>query len=193
MAEAQAVNLQSALRAALLLLPERFKESSLFRTICSLSYVGDLRMVLFEDNRKIERIVQGSWGQLQTLYRPPLATAQHGWKIIRKIDENNSGNSSGSDINDAGVWEQDVSRNTRRSLLEGLPAGVLSRLKIATSCTSVDQLADIHTNRGSKALQKVLASTVRWSSARQAVSGVISAGPVRSCSYMLRKVLKAWR
>jgi len=142
-------------------------------------------MMLFEDNRKIERIVQGSWGHLQTLYRPPLATAQHGWKIIRKLDENN--------INNAGVWEQDVSRNTRRSLLEGLPAGVLSRLKTAANCTSVDQLADMHTNRGGKALQKVLASTVRWSSARQAVSGVISAGPVRSCSYMLRKVLKAWR
>lgn len=153
-------------------------------------------MMLFEDNRKIDRIVQGSWGQLQTLYRPPLTIAQHGWKIIRKIkDESNNYNESNDsgDFNDAGVWEQDVSRNTRRSLLEGLPAGVLSRLKTATNCTSVSQLADIHTSRGGKALQKVLASTVRWSSGRQAVSGVISAGPVRSCSYMLRKLLKAWR
>jgi translocator assembly and maintenance protein 41 len=60
-AAAQALNLESALRIALLLLEdETFSLRQLLRVLCGLSYEGDLRMGLAEDSRKVERIVTGT-------------------------------------------------------------------------------------------------------------------------------------
>lgn len=65
--EAQTINLQSALRAALLLFDDedKFSMRQLLRMLCALSYEGDMRMGLAEDSRKVERIVQG---KLEWLY-----------------------------------------------------------------------------------------------------------------------------
>ena len=57
---AQSSNVESAVRTALLLLPTRFTRLELFRTICMLSYSGDVRMKLAEDARKVDRIVHGA-------------------------------------------------------------------------------------------------------------------------------------
>lgn len=59
-AAAQEHNLQSAVRASLLLLPETFTLRELLHTVCGLSYAGDLRMGLAEDSKKVERIVEGA-------------------------------------------------------------------------------------------------------------------------------------
>ncbi len=56
---AQEANLESAVRSALLILPERFTVRQMLRTICELSYIGDFRMSIAEDSRKIDRIVNG--------------------------------------------------------------------------------------------------------------------------------------
>lgn len=56
---AQEANLESAVRSALLTLPERFTLRQMLRTLCGLSYTGDFRMSVAEDSRKIERIVDG--------------------------------------------------------------------------------------------------------------------------------------
>jgi hypothetical protein len=57
---AQTLNLESALRIALLLLEDdKFSLRQLLRMLCGLSYEGDLRMGLAEDSRKVERIVTG--------------------------------------------------------------------------------------------------------------------------------------
>ncbi len=57
---AQTLNLESALRVALLLLEEEsFSLRQLLRVLCGLSYEGDLRMGVAEDSRKVERIVTG--------------------------------------------------------------------------------------------------------------------------------------
>lgn len=56
---AQARNLEGAVRAALLLLPEKFTLRELLGTLCTLSYSGDVRMGFAEDSRKVERIVEG--------------------------------------------------------------------------------------------------------------------------------------
>jgi len=44
----------------------------LFKRITALSYTGDVRMGLAEDNRKVERIVDGSYSQFVDLYGPQL-------------------------------------------------------------------------------------------------------------------------
>ena len=52
-AEANRVNLRSALAAALLLMPEEVGEVELYRCICQLSYRGDIRMLFAEDRYKV--------------------------------------------------------------------------------------------------------------------------------------------
>ena len=54
-------------------------------SICNLSYLGDIRQKGFEDTKKVEKIVEGSYDYLKTLYLP----------IIQKCDWLES---SGNDI-----------------------------------------------------------------------------------------------
>ncbi|EPS25333.1 hypothetical protein PDE_00266 [Penicillium oxalicum 114-2] len=71
---ANQMNLLSALRVALLLLPERFSESELYNTIAGISYMGDLRMVLpTEDPGKVRNIVSGQMAHFRRLYAPLIA------------------------------------------------------------------------------------------------------------------------
>ncbi|CAG7997116.1 unnamed protein product [Penicillium olsonii] len=68
---ANQVNLLSALRVALLLLPERFSEFELYTTIAGMSYMGDLRMALpAEDPGKVRNIVSGQMAHFRRLYAP---------------------------------------------------------------------------------------------------------------------------
>lgn len=67
---AQQVNLASALRVALLLLPERFTEVELYTTIASLSYTGDFRMSVpgGENADKVRNIVLAQRYEFRRLY-----------------------------------------------------------------------------------------------------------------------------
>ncbi|PFX26884.1 Mitochondrial translocator assembly and maintenance protein 41-like [Stylophora pistillata] len=66
-------NLNSALTAALLCLPEYFTEEELFLSIAGLSFSGDFRMVVGEDKNKIQNIVGSNFKHFQELYRPILS------------------------------------------------------------------------------------------------------------------------
>ncbi|KAE8250194.1 hypothetical protein A4X13_0g4908 [Tilletia indica] len=67
---AQQVNLSSALRTSLLLLPEEFSEVELFTRISSLSYTGDFRMQVpgAENVNKVRNIVLGQRHAFRRLY-----------------------------------------------------------------------------------------------------------------------------
>lgn len=68
---ANQMNLLSALRVALLLLPENFSEFELYTTIAGISYRGDLRMVLpAEDPGKVRNIVSSQMAHFRRLYAP---------------------------------------------------------------------------------------------------------------------------
>lgn len=65
----QQVNLTSAIRAALLTLPEEFSEIELFERIAGISYTGDPRMMLPAENRgKVGNIVRKQSPQFKELY-----------------------------------------------------------------------------------------------------------------------------
>ncbi|KAJ3722056.1 mitochondrial matrix Mmp37-domain-containing protein [Lentinula guzmanii] len=65
----QQVNLTSAVRAALLTLPENFSETELFERIAGISYNGDPRMILPAENRgKVGNIVKKQGSQFKELY-----------------------------------------------------------------------------------------------------------------------------
>lgn len=68
---ANQINLLSALRVALLLLPSEFSEFELYSTIAGLSYMGDIRMSLpAEDPQKVRNIVSGQMANFRRLYAP---------------------------------------------------------------------------------------------------------------------------
>jgi len=48
----------------------------LFKRITSLSYLGDVRMGLAEDSKKVERIVAGSYSHFKSLYLPLLKVGE---------------------------------------------------------------------------------------------------------------------
>lgn len=74
--EPQRANLQGALRAALLLLPESFSDLQLFAAVASLSYRGDFRMTFgAEHPRKVTNIVEGNLPRFHDLYRDPAVLA----------------------------------------------------------------------------------------------------------------------
>lgn len=53
-------NLEAAFNAALLLTSKVFSVPELLKVICSLSYLGDIRLGFAEDSKKVERIVHGT-------------------------------------------------------------------------------------------------------------------------------------
>lgn len=68
---ANQVNLLSALRTALLLLPPKFTERDLYKTIAGISYLGDPRMSLGAENlNKVSNIVQHQLVNFRALYAP---------------------------------------------------------------------------------------------------------------------------
>ena len=106
---AQQVNLTSAIRAALLTLPEKFTETELFERIAGTSYAGDIRMLLPVENRnKVGNIVQKQGPQFKELYYrlvvglPGVYWEYHCTSIV-----------------------QDTSPNARLAHLRKLPSGLL--------------------------------------------------------------------
>ncbi|KAL9136294.1 MAG: hypothetical protein Q9175_002500 [Cornicularia normoerica] len=68
---ANQVNLISAVRTALLLLPPKFTEQDLYKTITGISYLGDPRMSLGAENlNKVSNIVKHQLPNFRRLYAP---------------------------------------------------------------------------------------------------------------------------
>ncbi|ORY64841.1 mitochondrial matrix Mmp37-domain-containing protein [Pseudomassariella vexata] len=68
---ANQINLMSALRTALLLLPPTFTERALYSTIAGISYLGDPRMAFPTENpQKVANIVSNNMQNFRRLYAP---------------------------------------------------------------------------------------------------------------------------
>ncbi|XP_022748769.1 phosphatidate cytidylyltransferase, mitochondrial isoform X4 [Durio zibethinus] len=173
--DVNSVNLRAAVSAALLLLPPKFTEvcflairplritifvisfvfmqEDLYAKICSLSYMGDLRMFFAEDRNKVKKIVQGQFDLFQSMYKPFLEEYE-GKDLLRFSS----------------------SENQHANIYQALHEVVIGSREEAT-----------------KRMQKVLRRTVMVSSARQAVSGLLTVGGVKAARYLTNKMQKAWR
>jgi hypothetical protein len=107
------------------------------------------------------------------------------------------------------LWQQRVCHDSRVALLASLPAGLLHQLAALTGCRRQQhmQLAELGADikgrqevahavvkgRQDALLRQGLGRLVGASSKRQAVAGVLMAGPVRAVKYLGAKVAKAWK
>ncbi|XP_066337105.1 phosphatidate cytidylyltransferase, mitochondrial-like [Miscanthus floridulus] len=178
------INLEMATSASLLLLPEEFAEYDLYAQICSLSYMGDLRMLFAEDKDKVKKIVEGSFQSFQLMYRPLLQeyiaegllkTSSHGqYKTFRQ----DCGPSTTNELFSVLPWTIQRQMQGRHTLhgKEIPPRTIASSKDMAANC-----------------VRRALRRRVMVSSVRQAVSGLLASGGAVAAQYLAKKMAKAWQ
>jgi translocator assembly and maintenance protein 41 len=127
----QQVNLVSAVRTALLTLPEDFSETELFERIAGISYAGDPRMLLPAENRgKVGNIVRRQGPQFKELYhRLVVGLPGVHWPVKESR------------------IQQDTSPKARSAHLKKLPKGLLERVK-RNYAMRLDNVAELQADEG---------------------------------------------
>jgi len=181
--EALRSNLNSALHAALLLLPGRFSEEQLYLTLAGLSYTGDFRMVVGEDKNKVANIVRPQIERFRQLYKSRVADSKEFLQI------------------NSGQCEQDCGHRAKLHHLELLPLAVAESLVIEW-CNKHGKTRDLETVCYSLAgdpdcdhkVIKAVANLVASTDKSQAAKGVLTAGPRKAVKYAgakLKKMMKS--
>lgn len=177
---AMQINLENAIHAALLLLPETFSEEELYEQIAALSYDGDFRMKFGEDKNKITNIVKPNMAYFRKLYEQILLKEEHvKWSIKQ------------------GVLEQYPNQVSQFHHLNLLPKTVQSNLlacmhrrpgKYPDLEEIIRQLA--FDSNCADYVRQSIAEIVKESSRSQSIKGIFTAGIVKSVLYSSRKVQK---
>ena len=201
----QQVNLTSAVRAALLTLPEEFSENQLFERIAGISYSGDPRMMLpVEDRGKVGNIVRKQSSQFKELYHR-LVVGLPGVHWPEPLS----------------VIQQDVSARARSAHLKKLPSHLLTKVKTNYSRRTLNPELEADESAywvhlaGDERLAEVLVDgeffwtrtfamtvlyvtlemnkIVRYPAVVQSIKGLASVGLGKSIRYSSAKVGKWWR
>lgn len=178
------VNLKMATSASLLLLPAEFTEYDLYAQICSLSYMGDLRMLFAEDKDKVKKIVEGSFQSFQLMYRPLLQ---------EYISE---GLLKTSTYGQQKAFLQDCSVSATNELFSSLPWTIQRKMqrRFTSNGKEMPTLTIVSSkDMAATCVRKALRHRVMVSSARQAVSGLLASGGVVAARYLGKKMSKAWK
>ncbi|KAA1469844.1 Mmp37-domain-containing protein [Dentipellis sp. KUC8613] len=183
----QQVNLVSAIRAAILILPESFSETQLFETIAGISYSGDPRMVLPAENRgKVGNIVRKQREQFRELYyRLVVGLPGVHWPSWST------------------TIRQDVSPQARAAHLRKLPSNLLAKIRyqyqrewsipdneMAENATWMKIAGD---EKLPLVLHEEMSGIVRYPATIQSLKGIVSGGLITSARYSAEKVGKWWR
>lgn len=173
-------NRQSAIRAAMLQLPETFKPFDLYQKITSLSYKGDVRMFFGESKNKVRNIIDHQSDIFDQLYLPRM----------RRLDS--------VFYNEAkGVFIQDMSPSNVMKNLETLPRTVRNQICKIHSDTAKSIESNIILTSVARSINvdqivsRAIATIVKRSSLSQSLKGILSAGIVKSVRYSQRKLLKS--
>jgi translocator assembly and maintenance protein 41 len=175
-------NLRNALHTSLLLLPEKFTLTDLFMCITSLSYSGDLRMLIGEDKKKVFNIVLPQIDRFLKLYKP---------YIVKECKEN----FLDCDFN-TGKLEQNLNQTTLYRHFNFLPKNLMQtiiNLKYKTNhCFDMEEYIYNLTNRADykDLVFESLSSIVRYSSTMQSFKGIFTAGLFKTFNYSARKLKK---
>jgi translocator assembly and maintenance protein 41 len=213
---ANQVNLISAVRTALLLLPPDFTEEDLYSTIAGISYIGDPRMTIGgDDPRKVHNIVHGQLANFRRLYAPLVDS-------LPNISFNDPVCGNTDWINNPTVnakLAQDMDPVKRGNMVRRLPKAFREKLyfeyqaKFAIprgefnkmlEATSDDDKERIKRQEGGEFEQRiakdtegiktevrqVIEKTIRWPSWTQSIKGPLTAGVAKSWRYAREKRAK---
>lgn len=184
--KANKVNLKAAVAAALLLLPYEFSEEELYSAICSLSYMGDLRMIFAEDKHKVKKIVRGSFQLFQNMYKPFLVEFSEEGLLQSSYNVNQK------------YFKQDRGLSATHSLFYSLPSVIQSEThRPWVGCNAGTVVASPITiasrEEAAKQTRRALKRLVMVSSLRQVMSGFLAAGGFNAIQYLGNKMSKAWK
>jgi len=205
------MNLLSAVRVALLLLPEKFTEQDLYSTIAGISYMGDPRMSLFAENpHKVQNIVLNQLPNFRRLYSPLIHQLPNVYFVNPKLSWN--------DVASEVMVEQDMHPVRRGNMVRRLPTAFRDKLYFqyqkkyriprAEFLRMVELSEDderMSKKQGGEFEQRIAAdedsrqqvstvikSTIGWPSTAQSLKGLLTAGPAKSWSYIGEKTSKRW-
>jgi translocator assembly and maintenance protein 41 len=214
---ANQINLISAVRTALLLLPDRFTEQELYSTIAGISYQGDLRMSLPGENKnKVANIVTNQLSNFRRLYAPLIENLPN----VSFTDARLSNPDWVEDPNSNASIAQDMDPVKRGNMVRRLPKAFRHKLYFAYQSkfqipqlemnkmmedTNDEDPARIKRRQGgefeqriasdepeslSKEVRAVIRKTITWPSSQQSVKGIITGGVRRSWRYIGEKMSK---
>ncbi|XP_057660884.1 phosphatidate cytidylyltransferase, mitochondrial [Diorhabda carinulata] len=188
------LNLQSAVHAALLILPENFTEFEFYHTISNLSYNGDFRMTFGENKNKVENIVRPQLTNFRNLYQPFIQTLQDYVDIpLPKID---------SDKNEKRLLPQEeavscsqdyspIAKLHHLNQLPRWPQKALTRFwnRGNFKQDTEDVLRAIAYDPDCGQIVRKCVSDIVWkSSVRQSLKGILTGGLIKSVKYSTRKI-----
>jgi len=214
---ANQINLISALRTALLLLPPTFTEQELYGTIAGISYMGDPRMALpTEDPGKVANIVGNNLPNFRRLYGPLIENLPN----VEFNDPACTRPNWAADPSTNVRLEQDMDPIKRGNMVRRLPKAFRSKLyfqfqkkfqipqlefnKMMEESNAEDttifkkrlgggfeqRIATEPAEELRGEVRGVIKKTISWPSAVQSLKGVVTAGFGRTWRYMGEKMDK---
>ncbi|GAD98103.1 conserved hypothetical protein [Paecilomyces variotii No. 5] len=209
---ANQINLLSAVRVALLLLPSEFTEYQLYSTIASISYMGDLRMSLPAENpQKVNNIVSNQMANFRRLYAPLIENLPN-----VTFNDPQSSQSDWLDNPESNLrLSQDMDPVRRGNMVRRLPKSFREKLYFqyqaryqiprAEFNKMMQEASDedpnrIHRRQGGPFEKRIAADehlkdevrasiskTIRWPSTVQTIKSIFTAGISRSWRYLSEK------
>lgn len=169
-----AKNLESAVHAALLQLPEKFLEEDLYTAIAGLSYRGDFRMIIGEDKNKVVNIVKPQIENFRLLYTPVFKTMSNRLSVNSFI-------------------EQDMSSESKLYHLQRLPQNLKNKMIGSNENKCADDKALLELAKKDnvdKIIRISICKIVFFSSLTQSLKGILTAGLMKSVIYSYSKLNK---
>lgn len=212
---ANQINLLSALRTALLLLPDRFTELELYNTIAGISYLGDPRMTLPTENpQKVSNIVGNNLSNFRRLYTPLIENLSNVEFDDQRCAEPHWEWDESANLK----LQQDMDPIKRGNMVRRLPKAFRSRLyfqyqkKFAIPQLEFDEMMAADASSSTKKrlggggfetriaqddpaelrknVRRVIKQTIGWPSTTQSLKGLLTGGVRKSFGYVWEKIEK---
>ncbi|KAI1172579.1 mitochondrial matrix Mmp37 [Nemania sp. FL0916] len=211
------INLLSALRTALLLLPPTFTEQELYATVAGISYLGDPRMSLPTENpKKVSNIVNHNMMNFRRLYAPLIES-------LPNVTFNDPSCKDADWVNNTDTvmkLEQDMDPVKRGNMVRRLPKAFRSKLyfeyqkKFQIPQLEFNKMMEESKNENTGSFKRqqggrfeqriaqqnpeelqdtirsVIKKTISWPSASQSVKSFVTAGFSRGFRYVGEKISK---
>ncbi len=175
-----AINREHAIRTTLLMLPNNFKEIDLYMGIASLSYIGDPRMFIGENPKKVHNLVTPLVPTYRNLYQDSISL----FGKYLSFNNNKLNESNSKSLIPNSVISLDLANASRMDLCLGLPQNLKNSLALKHRLVK-DVIPPTQF-----AIRSALSKIVARSSTQQSLKGILTAGLVKCSQYVIAKIGK---